>query len=235
MSKRMKIIVSVVAAVVLLAVGGTMMVMADDGPATEPPAGVNTFLERLAEKLGVDVQTLKDTMIQTRPERLAFGNWAGGPGPRDLFGSLPEDIDREALREAIAQALEEARGQENFDPREVIAGVMESFGIDVDALEAAREEAWAEMQAKRTEAQEQHLAALAEALGKDVQEVKDAFEALREEIQAERPFGDCLGARTSGGQFEHPMERPFGHPFARHSGRPFGPRFGGGFGSPQGS
>ena len=211
MSKRMKVIVSVMAAVLLLAVGGTMVVMADDGPAPEPRAGMSNFLDRLAEKLGVDVQVLKDAMTQLHAERPEKDGekWQGRRGPAGFFGNMPEDIDREALKAALTQAREEMKGQEGVDHRAVIAGVLESFGIDIEAMKATRAEARESRQAMRAERQDEWLTALAGAIGKDVQEVKDAFNELREEIKAEHPEGDCTG------------RRPFGH------------RFGGGFPTPK--
>ena len=206
MSKRMKVIISVVAATLLLVVGGTMVVMADDGDAKPPRTA---FLERLAEKLGVDTQDLKDAMTQLhadRPERDGE-KWQGKRGPAGRFGSLPEDIDKEALRAAIAQAMEETKGQEGVDRRAVIAGVMESFGIDVEGLKAARAEARESLQASRAEMQDEWMTALADALGKDVQEVKDAFNELREEIKAAHPEGKRFGPRS----FGHRFGGKFGH------------------------
>ena len=210
MSKRMKVIVSVMAAVLLLAVGGTMVVTADDGPAPEPRARMSNFLDRLAEKLRVDVQVLKDAMTQLHAERPEKdGKWQGRRGPAGFFGNLPEDIDREALKAALTQAREDMKGQEGVDRRAVIAGVLESFGIDIEGMKAARAEARASRQAMRAERQDEWLTALADAIGKDVQELKDAFNELREEMKAEHSDGNCIG------------RRPFGH------------RFGGGFPTPQ--
>ena len=68
MSKRMKVLVATLAAVFLLAVGGTAMVMAqDEEPA--PEAGANGLLARVADILGVVTEEqLADAFEQARQE-----------------------------------------------------------------------------------------------------------------------------------------------------------------------
>ncbi len=69
MSKRMKVLVSVLAVVVLLTVGGAAAVMADDGSAaTDNETGRKGLQARLAEKLGVTDEELANVFKQVRQE-----------------------------------------------------------------------------------------------------------------------------------------------------------------------
>ena len=69
MSKRMKFLVSVLVAVVLLTVGGIATVMADDGSTlTSNTTSTNGLLVRVAEKLGVTEEELSSVFKQARQE-----------------------------------------------------------------------------------------------------------------------------------------------------------------------
>ena len=72
MSKKVKILVSVVAAVVLLTVGGTAIVMAQDEPAQEEPVqeepSANGLLDRVAEILGIEKEDLVNAFKQAQQE-----------------------------------------------------------------------------------------------------------------------------------------------------------------------
>ncbi|MFH1383009.1 MAG: hypothetical protein ABIH70_09005 [Chloroflexota bacterium] len=69
MSKKLKILVGVLAAVLLLA-GGTVAVMAQDEPTTPPAvvAGANTTLTEVAGILGISETQLTDAIKQARQE-----------------------------------------------------------------------------------------------------------------------------------------------------------------------
>ena len=71
MSKRMKVIVSVLIAVILLTIGGTAsMVMAqeDEEPVTVPPVGHVAVLARVAEIMGIPEEDLADAFDLARQE-----------------------------------------------------------------------------------------------------------------------------------------------------------------------
>ncbi len=69
MSKRFKVLASVLVAVLLLAVAGTAMVMAqEDEPAPTPQAGANGLLARVAEILDIPEEELVDAFKQVRQE-----------------------------------------------------------------------------------------------------------------------------------------------------------------------
>ena len=68
MSRRIKVIVSALVAVVVLTVGNAAMVMAN-GEATPPPeAGAECFLARVAQILGITEEDLTNAFEQARQE-----------------------------------------------------------------------------------------------------------------------------------------------------------------------
>ncbi len=67
MSKRMKFLVAVLVAILLLTVGGTAMVMAEEPTPTPEPSN-NGLLARVAEKLGVSQEELSNAFRQARQE-----------------------------------------------------------------------------------------------------------------------------------------------------------------------
>ena len=74
MSKKMKVLVSVLAAILLLTMGGTAMVMAQEEPDEEPtpPAletGARCFLARVADILDIDEEDLVNAFEQARQEQ----------------------------------------------------------------------------------------------------------------------------------------------------------------------
>jgi len=68
MSKRVKVLISVVAAVVLLTVGGAATVMAQDGPPPAEETESNELLARIAAILGISEETLVNAIEQAREE-----------------------------------------------------------------------------------------------------------------------------------------------------------------------
>ena len=69
MSKRMKVLVSVLVAVVLLTVGGVATVMADDGStATDNETGRKGLQARVAENLGITDEELANAFREARQE-----------------------------------------------------------------------------------------------------------------------------------------------------------------------
>ena len=68
-SKKVKVLVSVLVAVVLLTVGGAAAVMADDGSApTSNTTGDNGLLAKVAENLGITGEELANAFEQARQE-----------------------------------------------------------------------------------------------------------------------------------------------------------------------
>ncbi len=69
MSKRMKVLVSVLVAVVLLTVGGAAAVMADDGSTSSSnTTSTNSLLARVAEILDIPQEDLVNAFQQARQE-----------------------------------------------------------------------------------------------------------------------------------------------------------------------
>ena len=100
MSKRMKILVVVLAAVLLLTVGGTATVMAQEAPKPTPPA--NGLLARVADILDIPQERLVDAFKQARQEMK----------PADCEGNCEQA--RQQMRQArqeLRQARQELRGE----------------------------------------------------------------------------------------------------------------------------
>ena len=68
MSKRMKVLVSVLVAVLLLTVGGTAIAMAQEEEEPAPPVESNGLLARVAEILDIPEEDLIDAFGQARQE-----------------------------------------------------------------------------------------------------------------------------------------------------------------------
>ncbi len=70
MSKKVKVLISMLVAALLLTVGGVTMVMAEGEEETAPPpeASVKGLLERVADILGIDSEALIDAFEQARQE-----------------------------------------------------------------------------------------------------------------------------------------------------------------------
>jgi len=68
MSKRIKVLVSMLMVVVLLAVGGTAMVMAEEEPTPPPEVGAKGLLARVAEILEIPEEDLVNAFKQARQE-----------------------------------------------------------------------------------------------------------------------------------------------------------------------
>ena len=70
MSKKMKVLVSALVLVLLLAVGGTAVVLADEAeePVNVPPVEANGVLSRVAEILNIPEEDLAEAFRQAREE-----------------------------------------------------------------------------------------------------------------------------------------------------------------------
>ena len=68
MSKRMKVLVSVLVAVLLLTVGSVAAVLADEEPTPAPEAGSNGLLARVAEILDIPQENLVNAFRQAQQE-----------------------------------------------------------------------------------------------------------------------------------------------------------------------
>ncbi len=68
MSKRVKILVSALVVVLLLAVGGTAIVMAQEEPTPTPEAGAKGLLTRVAEILDIPQEDLVNAFKQAKQE-----------------------------------------------------------------------------------------------------------------------------------------------------------------------
>ena len=68
MSKRMKALIAVVVAILVLTVGGTAVVMAQDEPTPTPEAGANGLLARVAEILDIPQEDLTSAFKQAQQE-----------------------------------------------------------------------------------------------------------------------------------------------------------------------
>ena len=141
MWRSKKVIISVVLAVVLLSgiIGGLALAQEDED--SQPKIG---FLERLADKLGITTEELKDKIAEVRAEIQAefpernLRDWPARRGHAGCFGNIEEmlgiEINEDALKEALAEAKE--RIQAGEDKQEVMAEVFEKFGIDIEELKA---------------------------------------------------------------------------------------------------
>ncbi len=70
MSKKVKVLISILVAALLLTMGGVTMVMAEGEEETTPPleARAKGLLERVADILGIDQETLIDAFKQAQQE-----------------------------------------------------------------------------------------------------------------------------------------------------------------------
>ncbi len=68
MSKKTKILVAILAAVVVLAVGGVVAVTAEEGASTNATTSGKTLLARVAAILGIDQQKLESAFTQAQGE-----------------------------------------------------------------------------------------------------------------------------------------------------------------------
>ena len=86
MSKRMKVLVSVLVAVLLLVASGTAIAMAQEEEEPAPPVESNGLLARVAEILGISEEDLIDAFGQARQE-------------------MREEVFYEALDKAVAEGI----------------------------------------------------------------------------------------------------------------------------------
>ncbi|MFC2014076.1 hypothetical protein ACFLU8_04285 [Chloroflexota bacterium] len=86
MSKRMKVLVAMLAAVFVLAIGSTAFVMAQEKPTPAPEAGVKGLLTRIAGILNIPEEDLSNAFKQAQ-----------------------EEMRQEALQRFIDKAIDEGR------------------------------------------------------------------------------------------------------------------------------
>ena len=113
MSKKMKVLVSVLVAVLLLSVGGVATVMADDGStATDNETGSKSLLARVAEILDITEEDLVNAFRQARQEMReeAFVNYLDKAVEKGLI--TPEEADE--IKEWWEQRPEDL---DNLPPR----------------------------------------------------------------------------------------------------------------------
>jgi len=137
-----KLTISIVLAFVLLfgVIGGVALAQESDD---SQPSRIG-FLDRLADKLGITTQELKDKIAEVQaelPERELRG-WLVRRGPINCLKNVEEilgiDIDEDALKEALIEARDRIKAGE--DRQEVMAEVFERFGIDIEELKTKCEE-----------------------------------------------------------------------------------------------
>ena len=90
MPKKMKVLVSVLVAVLLLTVGGTAMVMAQEEEEPAPQAEANGLLARVAEILDIPEEDLMSAVTQARQEIV----------PERCEGAFEQVLDR-AVEEGL--------------------------------------------------------------------------------------------------------------------------------------
>lgn len=127
MSKKMKVLVAVLAAILLLSVGGTAMVIAqEEEPTPTPEAGANGLLARVADILGISQEELGNAFRQAQQEMrqetfLRFLDKAVAQeritqAEADEFlewwEQRPETCDRLLLRARIHQAIRSRQMQQ---------------------------------------------------------------------------------------------------------------------------
>ena len=103
MSKKMKVLVSVVVAVVLLTVGSVATVMAQEEPTPTPQA--NGLLARVAEILDIPQETLVDAFQQARQEMKQEAYEENGEQARQQLRQAHQELRQE--RQELRQAWQE--------------------------------------------------------------------------------------------------------------------------------
>ena len=93
MSKRMKALIAVVAAILVLTVGGTAVVMAQDEPTPTPETEAKGLLARVAEILDIPQEDLVNAFKQASEEM------------RQECQARSEDAFNQRLNEAVANGL----------------------------------------------------------------------------------------------------------------------------------
>lgn len=107
MSRRIKVLVAVLAAVLLLTVSGTAAVMAQEEP--EPTPQANGFLARVAEILGIPQESLAEAFQQARQEMKPENCEQTGQQMRQMRQELRQA--RQELRQQWQQMRQEANGE----------------------------------------------------------------------------------------------------------------------------
>ena len=142
MWRSKKVISGVVLAAVLLAgsLGGAVLAQENENDNADNNRPGTEFLERLAGKLGITIEELQGKIAEVREElREECGDvWQDKQRPAGRFGNIGErlgiDIDEDAWKTAMAEARE--RIQAGEDRQQVMAEVLESFGVDIEELKA---------------------------------------------------------------------------------------------------
>ena len=104
MSKRMKALIAVVAAILVLTVGGTAMVMAQDEPPPTPETGANGLLARVAQILDIPQDDLVNAFKQTRQEMMQARQEMREEA---CIRSLDKAVEKERITQEEADAIKE--------------------------------------------------------------------------------------------------------------------------------
>lgn len=104
MSKKVKVLIGILVAVLMLTLGGTAIALADDTTAPADNTTRLSILDRVAQILNIDKQTLTDAFNQARQEMQA-DNQTRLRGRRQLTEEQQEQLRQkmEQLREKMGQ------------------------------------------------------------------------------------------------------------------------------------
>ena len=144
MWRSKKFIVMALLAAVLLVGSAGGIVLANDIEDEGNSQSKTTLLARVAEKLGIDEQELKDAFAEARSE-----SWTENPEGRQYGAPMAGvaetlGVEPQALQDAFAQARSEMRDGtlDNCGREALMDRVAEILGIDQLALEDACAQAW---------------------------------------------------------------------------------------------
>ena len=99
MSKKVKVLISILVAVLLLTMGGITMVMAEGEEETTPPPEIsaNGLLERIADALEIDQEDLINAFKQAQQEM-----------KEKAFKQAPQEMKEKAFKQAPQEMKEKA-------------------------------------------------------------------------------------------------------------------------------
>ena len=104
MSKKMKVLVSVLVAIFLLTVGGTAVVMAQEDEQPTPPAEASGLLARVAEILDIPNENLVSAFKQARQEMMQARQEMREEA---CIRSLDKAVEKERITQEEADAIKE--------------------------------------------------------------------------------------------------------------------------------
>ena len=111
MSKKVKVLISILVAVLLLTMGGITMVMAEGEEETTPPPEIsaNGLLERIADALEIDQEDLINAFKQAQQEmkEKAFKQ-AQQEMKEKAFKQAPQEMKEKAFKQAPQEMKEKA-------------------------------------------------------------------------------------------------------------------------------